>query len=137
MYRSILLTVLCALPFLLTAQDIAGRWTTIDDQSGKPRSVVEIIVKDGVASGRIVDIVDPEKRDKPCTKCTGDKKDKPVLGMRIIEGMRRSGTEWSAGTILDPESGRVYDCKIWLEDGRLKVRGYVAFFYRTQTWVRN
>jgi len=38
---------------------------------------------------------------------------------------------------MDPETGKVYDCKIWLENGQLKVRGYVAFFYRTQTWLRD
>ena len=47
-----------------------------------------------------------------------------------------SPEEWKDGTILDPENGSVYDCKLWVEGGRLKVRGYVAFFYRTQTWVR-
>ena len=50
--------------------------------------------------------------------------------------MRKKGNEWSGGTIMDPATGDVYDCKLWVEDGKLKVRGYVAFFYRTQVWVR-
>jgi uncharacterized protein (DUF2147 family) len=50
--------------------------------------------------------------------------------------MRLSDGTWSGGTILDPESGKVYDCKLWLENGRLMVRGYVAFFFRTQEWIR-
>lgn len=58
------------------------------------------------------------------------------MGLDIIRGMRAHGDTWSGGTILDPESGKVYDCKLWVEDGQLKVRGYIAFFYRTQTWVR-
>ncbi len=134
----ILLLLLLAVNTMMPPAEasIAGKWTTIDDKTGKPRSVVEITVKDGVASGRIVEIVDLAKRDALCAKCTGDKKDEPVLGMRIIQGMTRSGNDWTGGTILDPESGKTYDCKIWLEDGDLKVRGYVAFFYRTQTWVR-
>ena len=56
--------------------------------------------------------------------------------MEFIRGMRKDGDEWGDGSILDPENGKVFDCKLWVEDGDLKVRGYVAFFFRTQTWVR-
>lgn len=120
----------------LAAQDIAGRWTTIDDNTGKPRSVVEITVKDGVASGSIVDLYDKTRLEKTCAACTDDRKGRKIVGLDIIRGMRKDGNEWEDGTILDPETGKVYDCKLWIEDGKLKVRGYVAFFYRTQTWVR-
>lgn len=117
-------------------QDIAGRWKTVDDHTGKQRSVVEITVHDGVATGRIVEIFDQTKRDKVCQACTDDRKGKPVLGMEIIRGMVRDGAKWEDGTILDPDNGEVYDCKFWLEEGKLKVRGYIAFFFRTQTWLR-
>ena len=56
--------------------------------------------------------------------------------MEIIRDLVPDGEAWNDGTILDPKNGSVYDCKLWLEDGKLKVRGYVAFFFRTQTWVR-
>ncbi len=121
---------------LLHAQDIAGRWTTIDDNTGKARSLVEITVRDGVATGRVVEILDKTKEQRVCTECPGDRKGQPLLGMEIIRDLERKGNEWTNGTILDPESGKVYDAKLWLEGGELKVRGYVAFFYRTQTWVR-
>jgi uncharacterized protein (DUF2147 family) len=55
--------------------------------------------------------------------------------MEIIDGLTRDGDEWNSGTILDPEDGKEYRCKIWLEDGELKVRGYLYFFYRTQSWL--
>lgn len=118
------------------AQSVTGRWTTIDDNTGKPRSVVEITEREGRLSGRIVELYEKEKRDKLCEKCPDDRRNKPVTGLEIIRDMVRSGKEWSKGTILDPETGKIYDCKLWIEDGRLKVRGYVAFFFRTQTWVR-
>ncbi|HNU56851.1 MAG TPA: DUF2147 domain-containing protein [Flavobacteriales bacterium] len=124
------------LPLLSSAQDISGRWVTIDDNTGKRRSVVEIGVKDGKANGRIVEIYDKTKADKTCDACTDDRKDKRILGMEIIRGMMKDGDEWEDGTIMDPDNGKVYDCKLWLENGQLKVRGYVAFFFRTQTWVR-
>jgi uncharacterized protein (DUF2147 family) len=115
---------------------IAGRWTTIDDNTGKPRSTVELTVTNGTLTGRIVDLHEKSKLEKVCEKCPGDRKDKRIVGLEIIRAMKADGDEWDDGTILDPETGKVYDCKLWLEDGKLQVRGYVAFFFRTQTWVR-
>jgi len=120
----------------LHAQDISGRWVTVDDNTGKRRSVVEITVTNGIATGRIVEIFDKTKMDKTCEACTDDRKGKKVLGMDIIRNMVKDGDEWEDGTIMDPDNGKVYDCKLWVEDGKLQVRGYVAFFFRTQTWVR-
>lgn len=120
----------------LSAQTVTGRWTTVDDNSGKPRSVVELVERDGRLSGRIVDVFDPKEKAAVCELCPGERRNKPIVGLEIIRDMVRSGREWTKGTIMDPETGKVYDCKIWLEDGQLKVRGYVAFFYRTQTWLR-
>lgn len=135
--RTLLTTLAVFASILLaSAQTVTGRWTTIDDNTGKAKSVVEITERNGKLSGRIVEIFDAAKRDKLCDKCPGDRTNKPVLGMEIIRDMAQSGQEWKAGTILDPENGKVYDCKIWVEDGKLQVRGYVAFFYRTQVWVR-
>lgn len=121
---------------VLHAQDIAGSWTSIDDETGKARSIVEITVKNGVATGKIIKLLDPEKADVVCTKCTDDRKNKPILGLEIIRGLKQSGTTWSKGTILDPENGKLYDCKLWVENGDLKMRGYIGPFYRTQTWKR-
>jgi uncharacterized protein (DUF2147 family) len=135
-----LLTLLLCLPLVANAQTVTGRWTTIDDETGKRRSVVEITERDGKLHGRIVQLFrDPgEDQDPTCTKCAADddRYGKKIIGMEIIRGMIRDGEEWNDGDILDPKNGSVYDCKLWLEDGKLKVRGYVAFFFRTQTWVR-
>lgn len=49
--------------------------------------------------------------------------------------MERDGDQWSGGEIPDPNNGKIYRCKIWVGDGNLKVRGYIAFFFRTQTWL--
>lgn len=124
-----------SLPATILAQDIAGRWITVDDNTGKQRSVVEITVTDGIAHGRIVQIFDKDKAGKTCEACTDDRKGRKVLGMEIIRNMVRKGSEWTGGTILDPDNGKVYTCKMWVENGKLKVRGYIAFFFRTQTWL--
>ena len=56
--------------------------------------------------------------------------------MEIIREMEKDGDEWEDGTILDPKSGKIYDCEIWRDGEELKVRGYIAFLYRTQTWLK-
>jgi uncharacterized protein (DUF2147 family) len=133
------LTLLVSL-FVMTsinAQSITGKWKTIDDETGKEKSVVEIYKKDGKYYGKVISIVDPKKRDKKCEKCTDYRKDKPVLGMEIIKDLDQDDDEFVDGTIMDPENGKIYDCKIWLENkNTLNVRGYIAFFFRTQEWIR-
>ena len=47
----------------------------------------------------------------------------------------KTGAYTFVESIMDPKKGTVYDCKLWIEGGNLKVRGYVLFIYRTQTWL--
>ena len=119
------------------AQTIVGKWKTIDDETGKERSIVNIYQEGDKYYGKIEQIFrDAGEDPNPmCTECTGDKKGKPIIGMQIIDGLRKKGKEFKDGKILDPENGKTYDCKIWVQDGKLKVRGYLYFFYRTQTWL--
>lgn len=125
---------------LVPAQSILGKWVTYDDETGKKKSVVEITERNGKVYGHIVQLFrEPnEDQDPSCTKCdaSDDRYNKKVRGMEIIRDMKKDGDEWDDGTIMDPKNGSVYDCKLWLENGELKVRGYVAFFFRTQTWKR-
>ncbi len=136
--KSITLLILLSLSLGSFAQDsIFGKWKTIDDKTGKPRALVEIYERDGLAYGKIVKTFpalggDP---DPICDKCIGPDKDQKVIGMEIIRAMKKEGEEWKGGTILDAEEGKTYSCKIWLEEGVLKVRGYIAFFFRTQEWM--
>ncbi len=119
------------------AQSIIGKWKTIDDETGKEKSIVEIYMKDGKAFGKIIKLFrGPEEDQDPiCDVCTDYRKDKKIIGMTVVTDMVKDGDEWDDGEILDPNNGKIYDCKLWLEDGKLQVRGYVAFFFRTQTWL--
>ena len=123
----------------LNAQSIAGQWKTIDDETGKPRSIVEIEERDGKFYGKIVKLFreQGEEQDPLCEECPGKKKNQKIIGMEIITDMElvKGENVYEDGEILDPESGNVYDCKLWIEDGKLMVRGYVMFLYRTQTWL--
>jgi uncharacterized protein (DUF2147 family) len=122
----------------VSAQSIVGKWKTIDDETNKARSVVEIYQEKGKYYGKIVDVYwnKGENPDNVCEKCTDDRKNNKILGLQIIRGLEKKGDDFKNGTILDPNNGKVYDCKIWVEDGKLKVRGYIAFLYRTQTWYK-
>ena len=119
---------------------VTGRWKTIDDATGNPRSVVEIFEKGGRLSGRVVTIFPrPGKEADPvCTACdpSDDRYKQKVKGMEIIRNMKKEGDEYAGGDILDPENGKVYRCRFWTENKQLKVRGYLGPFFRTQTWHR-
>jgi uncharacterized protein (DUF2147 family) len=114
-----------------------GKWKTIDDETGKMKSIVEISEKGGTLFGKVLELFDPPKPNPKCEEC--DKDDprymKPVTGMVLMKNMEKDDDRWAGGTILDPENGSVYRCKIWVEEGKLKVRGYIAFLYRTQEWL--
>lgn len=121
------------------AQSVTGKWKTFDDETGDAKSIVEIYEKNGKIYGKIIEILEKGKEDKTCDKCKGSKKDKPVKGMVIIEGLSKDGDSWEDGTILDPRNGKEYKCRINLENSdKLKVRGYlgVSLLGRTQYWTR-
>lgn len=118
-----------------------GAWTTIDDETKQPKSVVRITEKDGVFSGTVVKIFDPAKQDSKCDDCAGDdpRKGKPVIGMTILTGLKHNGESvYAGGTILDPANGKTYNAEVTVIEGgkKLEMRGSVLFIGRTQTWVR-
>lgn len=116
-----------------------GVWKTIDDETGKAKSHVKVWQDKGVYYGKIVQLLNRPANDLDpnCDVCPGDKKGKKVNGMTIIWGMKKESSRYAQGKILDPKSGKTYDCTMWLEDkNTLKVRGWLAMFYRTQTWSR-
>jgi uncharacterized protein (DUF2147 family) len=122
----------------LQAQSVVGRWKTIDDETKKPKSIVEIYEQNGKIYGKIIKLfrTPQEDQDPVCDKCTDFRKGKKIIGLNIITDMQKDGDEYVDGKILDPKNGKIYNCKLWVENGNLMVRGYVAFFFRTQTWVR-
>lgn len=138
----ILVVILLQFTFSVNGQQIVGQWKTIDDETKKERSIVEIYKVGDRYSGKIIKLqrkLDDDP-DPVCDACNPDDSRylQKIIGMEIIQNMAfdKSSNEYVDGTILDPESGSEYQCKLWLsEEGTLKVRGYIAFFYRTQTWL--
>jgi len=120
----------------------AGQWKTIDDKTGKGRSVVRIVDNDGVFEGKVEKIFEQpgDDPDHLCKKCEGERKDKPIIGMVFLWGLKKDGDQYSGGEILDPKNGKIYRAKMKLIEGgrKLEVRGYIglSLFGRSQTWIR-
>ncbi len=140
-----LLTVACLL-FASTAfaQSPVGMWRTIDDETGEPKSIVQIYEQGGKLYGKIVKLL-PDDGSIPalCEVCEGEYAGKPLVGAVIIEGMERDGDEWEDGSITDPKNGKTYSAKMSLKDAdTLEVRGFIkvplmgSALGRTQTWYR-
>ena len=136
---------LFALLFCITAmtsmqsQSVIGKWKTIDDATGEAKSIVEVFSKSGKIYAKVVDVLDPVNKNSVCKQCSGEDKNKPILGLTIIKGLSKDGSEYNSGEILDPKNGKLYKCALTLESkDKLKVRGYIGFSLlgRTQYWHR-
>ena len=138
---------------LLSAMSLAGNafaqttpvgvWKTIDDKTNTEKAQVRVTETGGVLSARLEKLLAADaKQDAVCDKCTDDRKDKPLVGLEIMRGVKKSDAEntWDGGTILDAAEGKVYKVRLQPADGgkKLEVRGYVGMpmLGRTQTWIR-
>lgn len=130
------------LPGAAFAQHSAtGRWTTIDDATGTPKSVVEIQPgHDGRLIGKVVEILDlKDGPDPACKACKGANRGRPIKGLTILWGLAPAGDgRWDGGRVLDPENGKDYKARLELLDGgrKLGMSGCIAFLCRQQVWVR-
>ncbi len=121
-----------------TAQSITGVWKTIDDNSGEARSHIQLFESSGKLYGKIEKLL-RKPATTLCDQCPGERKNQPLTGMVLLIDMLLKDGMWQSGSILDPEKGKWYNCKIWLKEGdpnTLVVRGYLGPFYRTQYWHR-
>lgn len=133
------LSLIAFLLITISAQSqVTGLWKTIDDNDGKVKSHMLIYEEDGKIFGKVEKLIEPEITI--CKKCKDERKNQPLLGMEIIWDMEYEGdNEWFGGHIIDPASGKIYKCKLELQDeNTLDVRGYIGYvtFGRTQTWYR-
>lgn len=122
--------LLCALASQVSA-GITGYWTTIDDESGEAKSVVQVFEYKGKYYGRVVELL-----QNPGAKAK-IKGNPSVKGLTIVWDLEKDGDSYSGGEILDPTKGKVYGCEMWREGANLIVRGKIAFLGRNQTWLPN
>jgi len=119
----------------------AGIWKQTDE-NGKVGALITISQEGDAFVGRLSQLF-PDPGDDPnpiCRKCPGDKQNQPLLGLVLIEGMKRSGLEYEGGTILDPDTGTIYKASMSLDPAgtQLTVRGYIglSIFGQSQIWTR-
>ena len=130
--------------FLLTStisfsQSILGKWKSIDEETNKDESIIEIYQENGKFYGKIIQLFDPQNKDATCLECKGKNKNKPIVGLLIVNGLKKDGDQWSGGKVLDPKNGKEYKCYITLKNNDImKLRGYIGFsvFGRTAYWYR-
>jgi uncharacterized protein (DUF2147 family) len=117
-----------------------GRWKTVDDATGKEKSIVAIREENGKLYGAIETLFDPPVPHPTCYLCSGALKDRPLVGLPVLWGFGQDGSQWSGGQVLDPESGKIYRASLTLEKGgkTLRLRGYflVPMLGRTEHWQR-
>lgn len=137
------LTLMAACGAAFAQTTPVGLWKSIDDKTKTERSQVRISESGGVLTGRIEKLLAPDANaNAKCDKCDDDRKDKPIVGLEIIRGVKKAEADntWDGGTILDPAEGKVYKLRLQTAEGgkKLEVRGYVGvpMLGRTQTWVR-
>ncbi|MDO5686955.1 MAG: DUF2147 domain-containing protein [Neisseria sp.] len=128
------------------AEGIVGKWKTIDDETGKARSIVSISEVNGQYQGKIVELM-PNVPNK-CPGCDGSSKtfgvakDGPIVGMTILRNLKADGDKYSGGSVFDPKSGKTYkgSAKLSGDGQKLVLRGYVGVGVlsvgRSQTWQR-
>lgn len=122
------------------SQSVFGKWKTVDDRNGITKAIVEVYEENGLLQAKVLKVVEKGKENALCVKCKGDLKNKPVNGMKIMDDFKKNSKgEYKGNRLFDPEQAMTFRGKVWLDPNdpnKLKVRGYLAFLYRTQTWHR-
>lgn len=135
---------LCTFLFVSFAQAASqspvGTWRTIDDDTGKVKSLVSVWLDGKELKGKIIELIDPEEETPICDECKGKFKNVPIVGLTFVWGLEEDDGEWEGGKILDPGNGKIYKAKLkTIENGtKLEVRGFIGFALigRTQIWER-
>ncbi|OJV52082.1 MAG: hypothetical protein BGO31_08145 [Bacteroidetes bacterium 43-16] len=141
MLRKISLLITLSFLFLIgsaKAQEINGYWYN-DVKDAK----IEIFkATDGKYYGKIVWLKEPNRDGQPKVdkfNSNSKLKTRPIMGLHILSGFKKSGSTYEDGTIYDPKNGKSYSCKI-TPDGndKLNIRGYVgiSLLGRTTVWTR-
>ena len=123
--------------FAQQADAVLGKWYNTEKDAQ-----VEIFKEEGKYFGKIVWLKDPVENGKPkVDKNNSDKslRERPIMGMRLLNNFQFKNGVWEEGTIYDPKNGKTYSCIIKRKDAKtLEVRGYVGFSMigRTVEWTR-
>lgn len=134
----VIVAVMMTMGMMAQVEQIVGDWATVDDKTGNQYAIVHIYqAGNGLYYGKIAKMLVGPK-NLTCTTCEGEDKNRPMEGLVIIRDMKNVNGELREGKVLDPESGKFYYGKIYLDKGKLVLRGSLdkrGIFGRNQTWV--
>ena len=131
MKKLLFLMLLLASRMACAGEGVVGYWTTIDDETNTPKSVVQIYEYQGKVYGRVVELF---QNKEAVAKLPDEPK---IKGLDVIWDMEQTKDKFTGGKILDPKTGKVYACDMWRDGDKLIVRGKIAFLGRNQTWEPN
>jgi uncharacterized protein (DUF2147 family) len=122
----------------LISQEINGFWKRLNEKTGNTQCVVAVYKYQGKYYGRIVSTYDKNGKleatiDAPKTRAPGIVGKPFYCGMDLIWNLESIGSKYQ-GKIVDPQKGKVYNAKLWVEGGKLVVRGELLFFGRNELW---
>ena len=137
--KTVFLSLALMVAAVVSAQvPFLGERVNVDDASGEKKSVVNIYQADnGMYYGQIVTLF--EDPNALCTECKDADHNQPIVGLTIVRDMQLVDGELRGGKVLDPENGKLYYAKIYLEKGNLILRGSLdkrGLLGRSQTWIR-
>jgi hypothetical protein len=130
---------LLSMSFAASAQTSPlGRWKTIDEETGKAMTITEVYeTKNGTLAARVVEALDPKAAT--CTRCSGDRKNKPTAGMLVLWDLRKIDGGWGNGQGFKPSTGDSFKVKsVKLVEGgqKLEITGCKLMFCRSANWQR-
>ncbi|KEO73914.1 DUF2147 domain-containing protein [Anditalea andensis] len=123
--------------FAQASDAIVGTWYNTEKDAK-----VEIFKEGNRFYGKIVWLQEPTENNRPkVDKNNADKskRDRPIMGMRLLNDFQYKSGTWEEGTIYDPKNGKTYSATIKKKnENTLEVRGFVgiSLIGRTVEWTR-
>jgi uncharacterized protein (DUF2147 family) len=151
----LLMLYLVGAGFCFAADPATGYWISVDDKTGRATAGWELYLVNGELRGRVLSLAGypgdikalRAKNSYPDFPVAGKASDMPVVGTPWIYGLKMSGEgKWTGGSIIDPESGSLYKCKITFHPAgsgkfstdTLEMRGEIGFgIGRSQFWQKS
>lgn len=124
---------------LFAAENIAGFWKTVDEDTDKPQSIIAVYEYQGKYYGRLIGSYDDDGKMtdtiySPQSRAPGVVGNPYYAGIDILYNLEDQGDGSYEGRIIDPREGNVYKAVVKARNGDLIVRGKVWMFGKSITW---
>ena len=120
------LVMLFAVPAYADNYSPVGYWQTYDENTQQPSSILHIWDNKGVLQGKVVKIFGDQSA--VCSECSGNMRNRPVMGMVVVWGFTKHGNVWTNGKVLAVKKGKVYNADLALTDAGQKMAVRVSVF---------